>query len=149
MTPEIKIKIRKIGEIDFSNHEIPEETAQIELGKNLFFAISFSYFPDFNENTFSVRTHVKYSMMHQEKPVLSFLTEIVFDVIGLSEVVKSGTRKNEFEINNKFLIPLVSVAIGTSRGMLASKTTEKRIGDFPIPMLNPQHVLEELNKNKN
>jgi hypothetical protein len=149
MTPATKIKVRKIREIDFSNQEITEEAIPIELGKNLLLAISFSYFPDFNENTFSVRTHVKYSMINQEIPVLSFLTEIIFDVIGLNEVVKSGTKKNELEINNNFLIPLVGVAIGTSRGMLASKTTGKRIGDFPIPILDPQKVLEEINQKPN
>jgi hypothetical protein len=143
---EIKMRINKIRELEFSDREIVAEVEKIEFGKNLLFAINFAYSPNLEKNTFALKTHVKYTFEGEQDPVLTFLNEIVFDIFGMEEVVKINTDTNEIEIINNFLIPLISVAIGTTRGMLASKTTGKKINAFPIPMLNPQEVLRVINK---
>ncbi len=141
---EIKMRISKVRELEFSCKDIRDDIENIEFGKNLFFAISFAYEPDLEKNSFSLKTHIKYTFKDQEEPVIVFLNDIEFDVIGINEVVKIKKGTKEYEINNNFLIPLISVAIGTTRGMLASKTTGKKINDFPIPMLNPKEVLEKI-----
>lgn len=145
---EIKIKISSIQELEYAYKEIPDDIEKIEFGKNLFFALNFLYDPRPEENTFRLKTHIKYSLEGQEEPVLTFLNEIIFDVVGMEEVVKQKDGSGEMEINNNFLIPLISVAIGTSRGMLVSKTIGKKISRFPVPMLNPQEVLEKINAQK-
>lgn len=144
---EIKMRISKIMELEFSYKEIPDDIENIEFGKNLFFALNFAYAPSFEKKTFTLKTHIKYTLKDEKEPVLTFINEIVFDILGMGEVVKIKKGTNEFEINNNFLIPLISVAIGTTRGMLVSRTIGKKINEFPIPMLNPQEVLEKINKN--
>lgn len=143
---EIKIRIKKIRELEFSYKEILDEVDEIEFGKNLFFGLNFLYEPDLDKNTFTLKTHIKYTLKDQREPVLVFLNEIVFDVLGLNDAVKFKKDSNEFEINNNLLIPLISVAIGTTRGMIVSKTIGKKINDFPVPMLNPEEVLKQINK---
>lgn len=143
---EIKMRISKIRELEFSDKEIPDDLVKIEFGKNLFFALSFAYAPNLETKTFALKTHIKYTLKDEQEPVLTFLNEIVFDILGIDEVVKIKKGTNEYEINNNFLIPLISVAIGTTRGMLASKTIGKKINEFPIPMLNPKEVLEKTSR---
>ena len=138
------MRISKIRELEFSCKDISVEVENIEFGKNLFFALSFAYTPDLEKKVFALKTFVKYTLKDQQEPVLTFTNEIIFDVIGIDEVVKIKKDSKEYEINNNFLVPLVSVAIGTTRGMLAAKTTGKRISEFPIPMLNPQEVLKKM-----
>ncbi len=138
------MRISKIRELEFSCKDISDEVETIEFGKNLFFALNFTYTPNLEKKVFAVKTYIKYTLKDQQEPVLTFMNEILFDVIGMDEVVKIKKGSNEFEINNSFLIPLVSVAIGTTRGMLVAKTTGKKISEFPIPMLNPQEVLEKM-----
>jgi len=143
--PEIRIRISKIREIEFSCRDIPDNI-DVELGKNLFFALGFTYSPDTEKNTFALKTHVRYTLKEKQDSILTFTNEILFDIIGLNEAVRTKKDTNEIEINNNFLIPLISVAIGTTRGMIAVKVTGKRISEFPLPILNPKEVLDQLNK---
>lgn len=140
------MRISKIRELEFSCKDIPDDVENIEFGKNLLFALHFAYAPKPEKNVFALKTFVKYTLKDQQEPILIFVNEILFDVIGMGEVIKIKKGSNEFEINNNFLIPLISVAIGTTRGMLAAKTTGKKINEFPIPMLNPKEVLEKTSK---
>lgn len=143
---EIKMRISKIREIEFSCKDIPDGVENIEFGKDMFFALHFAYTPNPEKKVFALKTFIKYTLKGQQEPILIFVNEILFDVIGMDEVVKIKKVTNKFEINNDFLIPLISVAIGTTRGMLAAKTTGKKINDFPIPMLNPKEILDKISK---
>ncbi len=145
---EVLIRIRKIKEIEFSYKDLSIDPKHIEFGKNLKFALSFNYKPDLKNNTFVLKTHIIYTFENEQEPVLTFINEITFDVLGIEKVVRVKKETNEFEINNNLLIPLISVAIGTTRGMLAVKTTGKKINEFPLPILNPKEVLDQLNKKR-
>ncbi len=141
---EIKIRIDKIQEMEFSCKDIPKDFGVVEFGKDLTFAIGFSYLPDIEKKIFFLTTNIKYVLTNTNEEVLHFVNEIQFEVIGLEKIVKKGDKNGEYIINDNFLSTLLSVSIGTTRGMLSVITRGKKINNYPLPILNPKEVLDQI-----
>ena len=93
------MRISKIRELEFACKDIPDDVRSIEFGKNLFFALNFAYAPNLEKNVFVLKTHIIYTLKGQQESVLTFINEILFDIIGMGEVVKIKKGPNEFEID--------------------------------------------------
>jgi len=144
---EIGISIEKINEISFYAKPLPMPIEEIHLGVNLLFGLGFSFDINLKSEKVIFNTVVKYQIKDIEEPVLQLENEIIFHIQNLKEVIKIK-KDNEMDVENNFLITLTGVAIGTLRGMLAANTKSTQWANFPLPLLNPQQVIQEMNPNK-
>lgn len=141
---EIGIGIEKINEISFYAKPLPMPIEDIHLGINLIFGLGFSFNFDLKNEKFVFNTLVKYQVKDIEEPVLQLENEIIFKIQNLKEVIKVN-EVDEMNVKDDFLITLTGVAIGTVRGMLAANTKATQWANFPLPILNPQQVIKEMN----
>lgn len=80
----------------------------------------------------------------EDTPILECRYEFIFKINPIKDVVKIG--KNKIEI--KGLMPhFISVAIGTMRGIIVAKTAGTPLAQYPLPMLDPQSVLDNMMAN--
>jgi hypothetical protein len=71
---------------------------------------------------------------------------MIFELKDLKLVVKKQKTPGDFKINDDLIITLAGVAIGTSRGLLASNTKGTPLSKFPLPILNPKELIDNINK---
>lgn len=94
------------------------------------------------KNTIGLLFGVQYAI--EGTPILESRYEFVFAVNPIRDVVKID--KNKMEI--KELMPhFISVAIGTMRGIIVAKTAGTPLAQYPLPMLDPQSVLDNMMAN--
>jgi len=144
---EIGIGVEKINEISFYAKPLPMPIEEIHLGVNLIFGLGFSFNIDLESEKFIFNTLVKYQVKDIEDPVLQLENEIIFHIHNLKEVIKVKDD-NEMDVKDDFLTTLTGVAVGTLRGMLAANTKSTQWANFPLPLLNPQQLIKEMNPNK-
>lgn len=137
---EVQYKLSRVREISFSctdlvndlSKEVIEKDIKIEIGFN------FQIFKDTDE--FAISTLIQY--LFKDEEVLKYENQIVFNVKNIDQVV---TLENEkINVKDEFLLSLLSVVIGTTRGMMIKNTMGKKINEFPLPILNPKELLENL-----
>jgi hypothetical protein len=76
---------------------------------------------------------------------VSIETELVFEIPNLSSIVKFESD-DQLQIENNFLATIAGDCIGTTSGLLASNTKGSPIAKFPLPILNPTEIIENMNK---
>jgi len=141
---EISIRIEKINEISFYAKPLPMPIEEICLGVNLKFGLGFSFNIDLEKENFIFNTIVKYQIEDIDEPVLQLENEIIFKIRNFKEVINVN-ELDVMEVKDNFLISLTNVAIGTLRGMLAGNTKATQWANFPLPILDPQKVIQEMN----
>ena len=142
---DIQISLREINEISFYLKPISIPIEKIEFGKNLNLGIGFRFDVNLEKNIFKFYTLVEYKILEFKDSIVGIETEIVFEIPNLSSVVKKEDD-NQLQIENNFLATLAGVCIGTTRGLLASNTKGSPIAKFPLPILNPTEIIENMNK---
>lgn len=144
---DIQISIDEIKEISFFVNQAPVPIDQIEIGEDLSIGIGFEFDVNLEINKFKFYTTVNFSVQEHPEPLVGIETEIIFDIPNLSAVVK--IEKNEqLQIEDKFLATLAGVCIGTTRGMLAANLKGSPMAKFPLPILNPTEIIENMNKQR-
>jgi len=144
---DIQISIDEIKEISFFVNQAPVPIDQIEIGEDLSIGIGFEFDVNLEINKFKFYTTVNFSVQEHPEPLVGIETEIIFDIPNLSAVVK--IEKNEqLQIEDKFLATLAGVCIGTTRGMLAANLKGSAMAKFPLPILNPTEIIENMNKQR-
>lgn len=138
---DIAIRVKEVNEISFYAKPLPMPIEEIQFGENLVFGLGFSFNIDTKNELFSFNTLVKYQVEGIDDPVVELNNEIIFEIRNLSEVVTN----DGMHINDDFLITLAGVAIGTTRGILAANTKGSHWAKFPLPILNPKELIEEMN----
>jgi hypothetical protein len=141
---EIQIRLKEINEISFTLTQILIPTDQIEFGLNLSLRIGFRFDINMEQEMFKFYTSISYLIENQEKPIVELESEIVFEIYNMSLVV-SPEGEEKLKIEDSLLETLAGVCIGTNRGLLAANVKDTPMKKFPLPVLNPQRVLKEMN----
>jgi hypothetical protein len=144
----ITISIEEVKENSFSLKPFPKELPEVEFGKNLSFGMAFEFGIDQDNEMFIFQTNINYIITGIEEPLIEFSNEIKFHVQGLSSVINES-EEGTAEIKDDFIATIAGVCIGTSRGMLAVNTKGTEWAKYPLPILNPQQVVKEMNKQNN
>jgi hypothetical protein len=137
---EIQFKLSRVNEISFSCTDTVNDLTNEVIEKNLKIEIGFNFQLLKDSNEFAVRTLIQYLFKGDE--FLKYENQIVFNVKNIDQV--ASLEKDKMNIKDEFLLSLLSVVIGTTRGMMIKNTMGKKINDFPLPILNPQEVLNNL-----
>ena len=143
---DINIRIKEINQCSFNLNQKSLPKDEIEIGKNLSIGLGFNFNVDFENNLFHFFTLISYKNHKSEESVLELETEIIFELNDLKHVVKKQKTPGDLNINDDFMITLAGVAIGTSRGVLASNTKGTLLSKFPLPILNPKEIIDNINK---
>lgn len=131
--------------MSFSYEALPVPIDNLILGDNLTFGLGFEFKISKDEELFYMQSTISYLYKENPSPLLSFSNEIIFKIENINEVVKE--EKGEIlEINDEFLVTLAGVCIGTTRGLLCAKTKGTDWANFPLPLLNPKDVVEDMNQ---
>lgn len=142
---EIQINLKEINEISFYLKPIPIPIEEIKFGLNLNLEIGFRFDVNLELGLLKFYTLVNYSITEIKDPIVGLETEIIFEIQDLSSVVKVEINE-QLQIENNFLATLAGVCIGTTRGLLAANTKGSPMAKFPLPVLNPTEILENMNK---
>lgn len=142
---DIQISLNEINEISFYLNPTPIPIEQIKFGENLNVEIGFWFDVNPEMGMFKFYTTVNFAIHKHTEPIVGIETEIVFDIPNLSSVVKLESNE-QLQIENNFLVTLAGVCIGTTRGMLAANLKGSPMAKFPLPILNPTEIIENMNK---
>ena len=140
---DVQISINTIRETEFILSNIPDANAVPELGKDLNIGVGFKFSANVEDGKFYFQTLINYTLLKSTEPFLKLETEIVFDIINISSVVKIE-GKNQIKVDDIFLATLAGVCIGTSRGMLVHRISGTSIENLHIPILNPTDILNQM-----
>ncbi|GEM_PF-1489465 len=138
---DVSIKILEINEVAFSMKPLSEDINKLEFEKNLLYGLGFNLNIDLKSNTFKIRTLVNYAVYTVNNIIVSSEVEVVFLVKNLTKVVSTDEQTKEMHIRNEFLATLIGVCIGTSRGILSTKTKGTPFAKVPLPIINSQDVV--------
>jgi len=144
MTKPQQVKLLKVRELSFSCTNIVNDLDNIVIEKDLHIEIGFNFQIKKDANEFIVGTFIQYIFKKAE--VLKYENQTIFSVLNIDNVVT--TVNDQLNIKDEFLISLLSVVIGTTRGMMIKNTMGKKINEFPLPILNPKELLDNI-KEKN
>jgi len=141
----ILIRIREINEISFTLRQISLPVEEIIFGENLSFGLGFDFKVNVEKNELDFKSSFKYIIEGIENPIVELETEIVFEIKDILKVVQTN-EEGQLQINDEFLVTLAGISIGTTRGMLAANTKGSQMAKFPMPILNPKEILDQMNE---
>jgi len=144
----VLIKILEINEISFNHKQLPVPAEEVEFGKNLLFGLGINMGFDFNKELLKLKLLINYNLPEQNFEVLSIEVEIIFHIKNLSAAVRKDKKTNRVDIKDDLLSTLLGVLIGTSRGILSTKTKGTPLAKFPLPIINVKDVLSQIKKAK-
>jgi len=147
-TADLQIRIEEINELSFMFKPITIPEEQVVFGKNLLYAIGLKIELDLPIEIIKLKLLVNYTLADINDIVLSLESEIVFHVINLKAVTRKEDNEKNVNVNDEFLVTLLGVCIGTSRGILSTKTKGTIIAKYPLPILNPNDILTQMKNNK-
>lgn len=140
---EIQISIKEINEISFNLTPLPIPVEELEFGNNLTLQVGVNFDGNIETETFKFHTRINWLVTEVENPIVSLETELVFEIQNLAEVFKTEAD-GKHKIENHFLVTIAGVALGTSRGVLAVNVKGTPMSKFPLPILNPTEILENI-----
>jgi hypothetical protein len=143
-TKEVQVKLLKVIELSFSCTDIINDLDNNIIEKDLHIEIGFNFQIKKDVNEFIIRTLIFYLFKKDE--ILKYENQIFFSVLDIDQVVTSDNDK--INIKDEFLLSLLSVVIGTTRGMMIKNTMGKKINEFPLPILNSEELLDKIKEKK-
>jgi hypothetical protein len=143
-TKEVQVKLLKVKELSFSCTDIVNDLDYNVIDKDLRIEIGFNFQIRKEVNEFIIGTLILYLLKKDE--ILKYENQTTFIVLNIDQVVT--TENDKINIKDEFLISLLSVVIGTTRGMMIKNTLGKKINEFPLPILNPKELLNNIKEKK-
>lgn len=143
-TKEVQVKLLKVIELSFSCTDIINDLDNNIIEKDLHIEIGFNFQIKKDVNEFIIKTLILYLFKKDE--ILKYENQTFFSVLNINQVVTSD--KDKINIKDEFLLSLLSVAIGTTRGMMIKNTMGKKINEFPLPILNSEELLDKIKEKK-
>jgi len=143
-TKEVQVKLLKVKELSFSCTDIVNDLDNNIIEKDLHIEIGFNFQIKKDVNEFIIGTLILY--LYKKDEILKYENQTFFSVINIDQVVTSDNDK--INIKDEFLLSLLSVVIGTTRGMMIKNTMGKKINEFPLPILNPKELLDSIREKK-
>lgn len=130
----ITFRIKNISTLEFSVKNLSEAET---LNKDLFqFQILPASFVDNDNKVIGFNTVVDIFIdLEKQKKVCSLITRVTYDIINFSDFINSVD--NSLNIPDQFMHTFLSIALSTTRGILAAKTEGTFLRDVYIPILNP------------
>lgn len=134
----IQMRLDSVSEMGFSlNPGFLEDNAkeqEIQLG------FSASIEPDIKNDKMALIFGVKY--MSKENTLLESVYKFVFTILNLEQFIQYNDDK--FITVNQIMPHFLSVAVGTTRGILVVKTAGTKLSRFPLPMIDVNQLNEML-----
>lgn len=143
-TKEVQVKLIKVKKLAFSCTDIVNDLDNNIIEKDLHIEIGFNFQVKKEINVFIIGTLILYLFKKDE--IIKYENQTFFSVLNIDQVVTSENDK--INIKDEFLISLLSVVIGTTRGMMIKNTMGKKINEFPLPILNPKELLDNIKEKK-
>lgn len=132
----IQIRLIQVEEKSFK-YDLSEVLLTTFDENNLKINIGYKLLPDLNANIIAVEITAKY--LYSDSELIEYTSSLTFKSPDLSDIIEITDNKI---IEKTVIIPtLLSIAIGTLRGMLAIKTTGTILKDFPLPLIDPNSLL--------
>jgi len=144
---EISISIKEINELSFNQKPFPANYQTKNLADEIAIGLSFHFDVNIEKGIFKFLTKLNYTLKETTTPLLEMENEIVFEIENITTAVKV-VRQKELNIDNDFLITLAGVSIGTTRGILSSKTKGNILSQVPLPILSPKEVIEQMGQSQ-
>jgi len=140
----INVKIERIRELSFQCNELTEVILNKLNEKNISFGFGIKLNPNQNTKEFGIALLVKYVFNDGDlvEDLCGYEIECVFKVIEFDEAIKIGD--NKVNIEDGILSNLLSITIGSIRGMLAIKTAGNVLNKYPLPLIDPMNLIKQL-----
>ena len=128
--------------MSFHCNDILENLDNKEIDEDLEITLGFNFDPDIKDETIKANTIVTFSFKEEE--FLKYENQLSFSVINIDKVfIKDGEN---IKIKDDFLVTLINISIGTTRGLLAKTTLGKKINEFPIPIIDSEEIIKQINE---
>ncbi len=137
---EVQYKLSRVKEISFSCTDLVNDLSKAVIEKDIKIEIGFNFQILNNTDEFAICTIIQY--LFKDEEVLKYENQIFFNVKNIDQVVT--LENDKINVKDEFLLSLLSIVIGTTRGMMIKNTMGKKINEFPLPILNPKELLVNL-----
>ena len=131
--PSIQLSLEHIEELDFT---CPAAKKSINIG---------NIYPDVKRDYFKLITGVRYirrrNFIGQE--LLFYRIAVVYKIEKLGDFVK--LENSQVIVDTRLLALLLSISIGSMRGMLALRTQNTVFKNYPLPLINVSEILTSMN----
>lgn len=138
---QIEFKLSEIIEKNFCLHESVSTLKEFDDSKLI---VQLGYKFELNQDLVTVSLITKYSFpddKNVEKSILELWIDYVFYIKNREEYIKK--EKDKITDNAGIFPVLLGIAIGTSRGILFSKTSSTILAKYPLPLFDPQKMIDE------
>jgi|GEM_PF-1456304 hypothetical protein len=141
-TEPIKFQITQLKELGFSYTE-PIELIQTQKIEQLEVGINVNYRWNLEQDIFGVQLDIAYIKEineNQKNELLKFSAYTEFKVLNLQKIFKVN-NPNDFIMDEKLETTFVSIAISSTRGMLASRAAGTFFAQFIFPLVSPGELI--------
>ncbi|MBK9109067.1 MAG: hypothetical protein IPM92_12060 [Saprospiraceae bacterium] len=137
----IEIKLIKFDKIQFSY----KDTDETLIYKNINIKIDFNFLYILNDNNLHVKFHLIYDYKSDELELpelitLSFIT--VYNIRNIEEVYDHELKK--LKLDQKLILTLLTMIIGTARGILVVKQKETYLSDLYLPFIQADQIYNQM-----
>lgn len=133
----IQIQLLSVDEKKFKS-DLDENLADVINNSTLQFKIGYTLQPNKENSSIVVEVAAKY--LFNERELLFLAASLTFKFPEFDEIFD---LKEDQILEKVTVIPtLINVAIGTLRGMVASKTSGTFLKSFPLPLIDPNSLLK-------
>jgi hypothetical protein len=138
---QIEFKLSEIIEKNFCLHESITTLKELDDSKLI---VQLGYKFELDKDLVTVSLITKYNYpddKNEEKSILELWIDYVFYVNNKEEYIK---KEKDKIIDKGGIFPvLLGIAIGTSRGIIFSKTSSTILAKYPLPAYDPQKMIEK------
>ncbi|MDY0173936.1 MAG: hypothetical protein RBR62_01955 [Bacteroidales bacterium] len=140
---KIEIRLLKVQEISFYvDSSLYAEKESIK-ANNLNISFGLRLRPNIQHNILELYLVVVYKVNeNEERKILEIESLNTFRIKNIKDLLK--INEDSIEDISGIIPTLVGVAVGTIRGMLVNKTTGTPLDKYPLPMVNPETLCENI-----
>lgn len=140
---EIQIRLVKVKETSFFLNSSLLEKIETKDLNNLQIGFGLNIKPEMLKNTLNISLIVKYqSSPNEDDKILEIETSNIFEIIDMEGVIED--KGDKIEDKAGITPTLVGIAISTIRGILVAKMTSTPLEDYPLPIVNPTELCNNL-----
>lgn len=140
---EFDIRISEIKELTSENKFHRWEIRRYN-GYPINVSMSASVLPDINRNLLTLTLGVRYvsSTASNEKELLRYNILVDFEIDKLEERIQITDKT--VKVPSHLLTLIMSVGVGTLRGMLAQRTSGTVLDKYPLPLMNISEIVSAI-----
>ncbi len=141
---EFDIRLAEVNEQPSRSHFNRWEIMRYD-GYPISVKISTNFLPYIENNILKVVLGVHYdtSRNHSPRNLLQYYISLNFEILNLSEYIEITDKI--VKLPSYMLTVIMSVSIGTLRGMLVQRTRHTFLDTYPLPILNISEIVADIN----